>query len=158
MEAPTLDSRPPVAVADAPKAPRLSKFEWVLAGVLAVNASMGATVFLGLGCWTPHTVWDLLALVLPVLGLAAAGTMWRWPVLGLFLGQLFYLPQCVYLTSPDATWGVRCGLNLSFYMQWAGGVTAGVNFLAIALLVAHFVVLNLRGRRGRAGRTRGCVN
>ena len=156
MDAPPVNNLSPVCVEDLPKSRRPGKAEWVLAGLLFLNAIIG--LVLGTAISLPSGRFDQVAVLLPVLGLAAGGLMLRWPVLGLFLGQLFYLPQVLHYSTPESNWSIQCGLSASFYLEWRDAAKVGINVLAIALLVAHFALLNLRGRKTRAGRLPGCVN
>jgi hypothetical protein len=150
METRTPYDPPDASVADRPAAPgHFTRGEKVLLVLLLVNAGAGAFFIIGTllasGMQSPLFA---AALLLPALGFVAAALMFRYPVMGLVLGMVFYALQTIQYVGPEGNWGIRSGFNVSYSIRHGDGVLI-INLLAMVLAFAHVVVARYRRERSR---------
>ena len=114
---------PSTPLADPVRRPgRFTRSEKVLLAVLLVNAAMEFLfmTFALLGGGVREPLLLLLALRLPILGIIAAGLMFRLPVTGLALGAVFYFVQSFAFFSPRGSWALRSEFNASISVPHRG--------------------------------------
>jgi hypothetical protein len=133
----------------APQVRRFSTGEKILLVLLLINAGMGSAIMALMAARFGMNSYVLIGLVLPTLGFAAAGLMFRAPSVALALGTVFYLVQIVGYTDGSQMWKLTSGLQFST-LHDVGTGKMEMNWLAGTLALAHIVAWANRRSRSRS--------